>query len=108
MPEAQVVGSQEVVSVGQGRDQVAEHARVGGKAVEQDHDRRITWPGLAVEDPVTSDDGGPVMNSDHFDSLAPGWVRMDRAGMVTNRPPLVETDPAPGSEVGPHGHARSR
>ncbi len=42
-------------------------------------------PCLAVEDPVTTDGGGPVMNSDHLDCLAPWWVCTDLAGMVTNR-----------------------
>src|SRR5262249_14715888 len=53
--EAGVVGGEQAVAVGQGRDQVAEHLRAGREAVQQEYCRRVLWPGLAVEDVQVTD-----------------------------------------------------
>src|SRR5215467_14828255 len=43
-------------------DQVAEHARGGGEAVQQEHDGPAVRPGLAVEDADAADGGGAVVD----------------------------------------------
>ena len=61
LAEARIVRRDHAVAVGQRRDQVAEHVRGGREAVQQQHDRRVRRPGLAIEDPHAVDRGGPVM-----------------------------------------------
>ena len=50
VPEAGVVGSDQVELVGQPGEQRLEHSRRGGKSVEQQECRRVFGSGFAVED----------------------------------------------------------
>jgi hypothetical protein len=59
--EAGQVRRDHVISIGQRRDQVAEHVRRAGEAVEKEHNRRIAWARLAVEQLESLDRGGAVM-----------------------------------------------
>jgi hypothetical protein len=63
--EAGVVGGDDVVAVGQRRDQVSVLVRAGRCAVQQDHGGSGRRAGLAVEDPATADLGEAMMR-DHF------------------------------------------
>lgn len=65
MAEAEVVRRDDVVVVGQKRDEFAEHERAGRKSVQQDDRGGIGGAGLAVEDLVTVDGGGPVVYRAH-------------------------------------------
>ena len=60
--EAWIVGRDDVVAIRERRDQIAEHVRRSRKAVQQQHDRRILRPRLAVEDVDAVDFGGAVVN----------------------------------------------
>ena len=60
--KSRIVGRDDVVAIRERRDQVAEHVRRGRKAVQQQHDRRILRPRLAVEDVDAVDLGGAVMD----------------------------------------------
>ena len=57
---AGVVRGHQMELVGQGRDQVAEHVRTGGEAVEQEDDGGVLRPRLAVENIQAVDLHGPV------------------------------------------------
>jgi hypothetical protein len=61
-----VVRGEDVVAVGQGGDQLPEHARAGREAVQQQDDRCAGRAGLAVEDSVTEHSRRPVVNLDHL------------------------------------------
>ena len=58
---ARIVRRDHAVAVGERRDQVAEHVRGGREAVQQQHDRRVGRPRLAVEDAHAVDRDGPVV-----------------------------------------------
>ena len=60
---ARIVGCDHVIAVGKGGDEVAEHVRRGRKSVQQQDDRRICRPGLAIKD-VHSIDFGRAMVRD--------------------------------------------
>jgi uncharacterized protein YidB (DUF937 family) len=63
--EAGVVGGDDVVAVGQRRDQVAVLVRAGRCAVQQDHGGSGGRAGLAVEDSATGDLSEAMMR-DHY------------------------------------------
>src|SRR5690606_6722815 len=69
---AEVVRGDDVVAVGQQRDEVAEHERAGRVAVQQDDRGRVGGAGLPVEDLVAVDCGGPVVYGVHGSPL---WCR---------------------------------
>ena len=50
LAEAGIVRGDHVIAIAEGGDQVAEHVRRRRKAVQQQHDRRISRAGLTVED----------------------------------------------------------
>ncbi|MNL49221.1 hypothetical protein D3C87_1721370 [compost metagenome] len=63
--EARIVRRDHPVAIGKQRDEVAEHVRRRGKAVQEKHDRRILAAGLAIKDldavhrgVTVMDDGG--------------------------------------------------
>ena len=70
--EAGVVGGDDVVAVGQRRDQVAVLVRTGRCAVQQHHGRRGGRACLAIEDPATGDLGETMMR-DHFLTLSDSY-----------------------------------
>ena len=55
LAEPGIVGGDDMVPVRQCRDQVAEHVRAGGKAVQQEHNGRVLRAGLPVEDVEIAD-----------------------------------------------------
>src|SRR5262249_15861628 len=91
--EARVVGGEHAVAVGQGRDQVAEHLRVGREAVQQEYCRRVLWPGLAVEDVQVTDLDRPVGDFRRLDHGA-SRVRLGSQFLGVSNP-SIDKGPAP-------------
>jgi hypothetical protein len=74
--EADVVRGDQVVPVGQQRDQVAEHEPAGREAVQQHHLRRATRSRLPVEQSPCLDGGVTVVDGCHLRSPSGsgGWM----------------------------------
>ena len=79
LAEARVVRRDDMVAVGQGGNEVAEHVRRGRETVQQQHDRRLGRAGLAIEDLDAIDRRGPVMG-DHRAGLCGGLRGAGRGG----------------------------
>lgn len=65
MAEAEVVRCDDVVVVGEQRDELPEHERAGWVAVQQDDRGGVRWAGFAVEDLVAVNGGDPMMYRAH-------------------------------------------
>jgi hypothetical protein len=64
--EAQMVGSDHVIPIGQQPDEIAEHERAGGEAVQQHEGRSVTRARFPVEQPLAGNVSVPVVNCVHF------------------------------------------
>ena len=60
MTERRIVGRDHLVAMSEHRNQVAEHVRRGGKAVQQQDRRRIRHARLAIEDVYPVDSGRAI------------------------------------------------
>jgi hypothetical protein len=67
--EAEVVGCDDVIPIGQRRDQVAEHERAGREAVQQQQGRRLCRARLPEEQPAAVHGGISMVDGCHFCSL---------------------------------------
>ena len=63
--EARQIGSDDMETVGEQRDQVAEHVAGGREAVQQEQLRRARRARLAIENVAAVDLGGPIMDGGH-------------------------------------------
>ncbi len=66
--EPEVIGCDDVVAVGQPGDQVAEHERAGGEAVQQHNRRSIGVTGFPIEDPLAVNGGVAMVNPTRHDN----------------------------------------
>ena len=66
--EARQIGRDDMESVGEQRDEVAEHMAGGREAVQQQQLRRAGRARLAVEDTAAVDLGGPIVDGGHLAS----------------------------------------
>src|SRR5262245_24112678 len=63
--EAEVVRGDDVVAIGQCRDEVAEHMRAGREAVQEHDGRRVARTGLSEEDLLAFDGHSSVSDGNH-------------------------------------------
>src|SRR5262249_47894540 len=102
--EAEVVWGDDVVAVGQCRDEVAEHMRAGREAVQEHDGRRVGRTGLSEEDLLAFDGHGPVTDGNHC--LPPCCVQVVVSpGALTK--PCTAIHPTPRSPSPLYGAAPS-
>ena len=85
LAEAEVVGGDEVVVVGQVGEQLAEHERAGREAVQQHQGRRLGVAGLSVEEPAALDVERAVAGGE-------GGHRVVLASRENQRSPLARVE----------------
>src|SRR6266851_10333800 len=70
-PKPRQVRCHYMVTAGQCRNQVAEHMRRSGKAMQQENRWGSLCAGLAIKDPIAAD--GSVFIADHYESPYEIW-----------------------------------
>src|SRR5436305_13181019 len=77
---ARIIRGDYVVTIGERWNQVAEHMGRGWKSMQQEHDRRIRRPSLAVENIDAVNDLRAMMRHGRWRKASAGWDRRRRGG----------------------------